>query len=99
MRRLVPILLLAAAPAIAGDRIARHGADEIRVMEAACPYASVLRFIPEAQRTDYRKAEGRVNGQRYFACWRDVGEALHLWWEDGDQGLLPTSMLEDAPSV
>lgn len=96
LRSLILAAAVAASPALAGDRLARMGADEVRLMDKPCPYASVLRFIPEAARAEYRKAEGRVQGQRYFACWRDLGDAVHLYWEDGDQGILRADELEDA---
>jgi hypothetical protein len=33
-------------------------------------------------------------GQRFQACWRLVGNAAHLVYEDGDQGIIPTTELK-----
>ena len=89
-------LVLIAPAALAGERTFRQGADVLRFWDVPCPFASVLRFIPEDQRQQYQKAEGQVAGQRYFACWLDVGDdILHLYWEDGDQGMVPEQALRD----
>lgn len=98
MRTLIVAALMAAGPAFA-DRVAKQGDDEVRLMDKACPYASVLRFIPENQRSEYQKAEGRFQGKRYFACWLDVGNGVHLYWEDGDQGFVPSRDIKDDQSI
>ena len=90
MRKLLAAALLCASPAFAGpDRVAKQGNDWVRFMDKPCPYASVIRFIPDGERAEYQKADAHFQGQRYFACWRDVGGQVHLWYEDGDQGLIP----------
>lgn len=100
MRKLFTIiLLLIAGPLLAGDRIASRGGDHVRISDLPCPYASVLRFIPEEQRKDFQKADSRFQGQRYFACWRNIGEAVHLIYEDGDQGVIPVSELKPVPAI
>lgn len=99
MRRLILLLTLAAAPALAADRIAKEGDNEVRLTESPCTVASVLRHIPEELRMHYQRADGRMGGQRYFACWREGGGMVHLWWEDGDQGFIPVRALRDVPST
>jgi hypothetical protein len=33
-------------------------------------------------------------GQRYQACWRMMGNAAYLVYEDGDQGIIPAAELK-----
>lgn len=78
MRNLiVAAALVAAGPAFA-DKVATSGNDQIRLIDAPCPYASVLRFIPENRREEFRKADTRIGGQRFFACWLPFGDYIGL---------------------
>jgi hypothetical protein len=43
---------------------------------------------------EYKSATAVVDGQTFNACWRPVGNAAHLMYEDGDQGLIPLSDLK-----
>lgn len=91
MRHLLCAALLCASPAIAETLVARSGDDHVKVMDAACPYAAVLRFIPEDKRALFRKADTRVNGERFFACWVLIEDQVFLIYEDGDKGAVPAS--------
>jgi hypothetical protein len=91
MRLVLGAALFAASVAIAGtEMVAKQGDDVVRLMDAPCPYASVLRFIPEEARKEFRKADTRVGGQRYFACFRLLGSTVQVVYEDGDQGMIPS---------
>jgi hypothetical protein len=95
MRSKICAALIAASFAVpafaATEMIAKYGDDYVRLMDAPCPYASVLRFINEDQRKHFRKADTRVGGQRYFACFAILGDQVALVYEDGDKGLVPAS--------
>jgi hypothetical protein len=91
MRSLILALVIASSPAIAETRVARNGDDHVKLIEVPCPYASVLRFIPEDRRAEFRKADARVNGERFFACWIMLEDQVGLIYEDGDRGLIPAA--------
>jgi hypothetical protein len=40
-----------------------------------------------------------VEGQTFTACWRVVGNAAHLLYEDGDQGIIPLAELKPEMSA
>jgi hypothetical protein len=48
------------------------------------------RLAPQVHPT-LRAATAVVQGQSYKACWIVHGNAAHLLYEDGDQGLIPLS--------
>ena len=84
--------LLVGFPSVAdGTLVARNGDDQVRIFDKPCPYASVLRFIPEEKRALFRKADTRVGGQRWFACWIKLDDHYGLIYEDGDKGVIPVS--------
>lgn len=90
---------LIAAPAAAETRVASNGRDEVRVTDTPCTFAGVLMHMPEGERKYYQRATARIAGQSYFACWREVGNVLHLWYEDGDQGIVPVRDLKAVPEA
>lgn len=96
---LLPILLVAATAASAQERVIRHGDDEVRIFESPCVHAGTMALLNESVRDLYKKAEGRINGQRYYACWRQVGSLMHVMWEDGDQGMIPAADFKDAVTI
>jgi hypothetical protein len=87
MRALVLILLLAAAPAFAAQRIVREGADEVRVFDSPCVSAQTMALIRESERHLYGKAQGTIGGERFFGCWRAFGDSVYILWDDGDGGV------------
>lgn len=98
MNRLLLALAIVATPALA-DRVASRDGVEVRLMDKPCPYGSVIRFIPEDMRSKYQKADATVDGKRYFACWREIPSGVHLYWEDGDEGLILEEELREEPGA
>jgi hypothetical protein len=43
---------------------------------------------------DFRAASAVFQGQRFQACWRMMGNAAYLMYEDGDQGVIPANELK-----
>lgn len=99
MRSIVCAALLCAAPAFAQQMVFKHGDNAVRIMDKPCVVASVLMHIPEPSRQAYRKADTKIDGQRYFACWRLVGDKVHIVYEDSDQGLIPVSDFKEEQGV
>lgn len=100
MRYSLALAILLASPAFAAqEMVAKSGDDVVRLIDLPCPYASVLRFIQDDYRKQFRKAEARVSGQRYFACFRLVDSTVHLIYEDGDQGMVPAGEFRAEPGV
>lgn len=79
--------------------IAKQGDDYVRLIDAPCPYASVLRFIPEQMRPEFRKADSKIGGQRYFACFVLRGANVILQYEDGDQGMIGAGEFKEEPGA
>ena len=93
MRQILLYAALAAAPAIAGDLVARQGSDTIRLADEPCTSQLVLGRLEAKLQTQYKAASAVVQGQNFIACWRAAGRAVHLMYEDGDQGILPMEAL------
>lgn len=93
---LLGALLLAGGGAGAKDLVAREGSDEVRLSDEPCTDAATLAQIPPQLHGDFSKASGRMAGQDYQGCWRRAGSAAHIVWQDGDQGLVPFSVLRPA---
>ncbi|RYG14480.1 MAG: hypothetical protein EON92_02000 [Burkholderiales bacterium] len=83
----------------AGELVAYNGNDTIRLTEAPCTSESVLAHVPEEVRSDFMTANVTLKGERYTACWRITPVAAHLVYEDGDQGLVPVSILETTVEI
>jgi hypothetical protein len=99
MRVLALILLFLAPMALAGQRVASEGDDEVRIFDTPCVSMETIARIPEANREGWGKVQGRVQGQRFFGCWRALGEAIYILWEDGDQGIMPLQEFHPAPEA
>ncbi|MEJ5990931.1 hypothetical protein WG902_13100 [Ramlibacter sp. PS3R-8] len=84
----------AVAPAFAQELVARQGDDSVRLSDSACKSELVLARLEPAVARQYRSASATFQGQRFQACWRLVGNAAHLVYEDGDQGIIPTTELK-----
>ena len=87
-------LATAVAPAFAQDLIARQGDDSVRLSEAACKSELVLARLAPGSAKDFRAASAVFQGQRFQACWRMMGNAAYLVYEDGDQGVIPAHELK-----
>ena len=85
---------LAAAPAFAQDLIARQGNDSVRLSEDACKSDLIISRLEPGDIKEYRAASAVFQGQRFNACWRMMGNAAYLIYEDGDQGIIPAQELK-----
>lgn len=92
-------LLVVAAPALGAQRVYTQGSDEVRVFDTPCVSVETLNRIPPNEREGWNKAAGRVSGQRFFGCWRALGDAIYILWEDGDQGVVPLEDLKPIPEA
>lgn len=99
MRACVLAISLIASTAFASEMVASNGDDSVRISDSPCLYAAVLQHIKPEDRKAYRKAGARVEGKTYFACWRISGNAVHLIYEDADQGIIPVHLFKEVPSV
>ncbi|HEY0822721.1 MAG TPA: hypothetical protein VGD76_02960 [Ramlibacter sp.] len=84
----------AAAPAFAQDLIARQGDDSVRLSEDNCKSELVLSRLEPDVAKEFRAASAVFQGQRFQACWRMMGNAAYLVYEDGDQGIIPAAELK-----
>ena len=84
----------AAAPSFAQDLIARQGDDSVRLSEEACKSQLVLSRLEPSMHGQFHAASAFFQGQRFQACWRMMGNAAYLIYEDGDQGVIPASELK-----
>jgi hypothetical protein len=82
---------LAAAPAWADEVVASNGEDSVRLSDQPCTSEKVLNLLPPSLRVLVHDASATVQGELYKACWVIDGDAAHLLYEDGDQGLVPLS--------
>lgn len=85
--------LAAAAPALADELVARNGDDMVRLADAPCASEAVLSKLPPQQHASFKAATAVVGGQTFTACWRAVGGRAHLFYEDGDMGVIPLTDL------
>jgi hypothetical protein len=82
---------LLAVPALAEEVVASNGNDSVRLSDAPCSSQQVLSLLEPQLRPALRDASAVVQGQTFKACWVVHGDAAHLLYEDGDQGLIPLS--------
>jgi hypothetical protein len=98
-----PVLILCAAlvaaPAFAEELVARNGNDSVRLADSPCTSELVLGRLQPQTHGQYKAASAVVEGQSFAACWRLVGNAAHLMYEDGDQGIIPLAELKPAMSA
>jgi hypothetical protein len=89
-RHIVAASILLAAGAALSAPLARNSAgDWVSLSQDPCP-AEVLAVIPEAERSQYMAAKASVGGKQFAACWNAMPEigAVHLYYSDGEQGLV-----------
>lgn len=92
------LLLAFATLSASADATATFGTDSVTLRDKACP-ASVLERITPEHRSNFRKADGLVNGKPYLGCWVLERDVVFLMWEDGDQGIIPAKNFKEAKSV
>jgi hypothetical protein len=83
-----------AAPSFAQDLIARQGDDSVRLSEEACKSELVISRLEPGMAEEFHAASAVFQGQRFQACWRMMGNAAYLIYEDGDQGIIPATELK-----
>jgi hypothetical protein len=98
-RILVLCAALAVVPVFAEDLVARNGNDSVRLAEGPCTSELVLSRLQPQMHVQYKAASAVVEGQTFTACWRVVGNAAHLLYEDGDQGIIPLAELKPEMSA
>ncbi|MFI4927478.1 MAG: hypothetical protein ACHP7E_07305 [Burkholderiales bacterium] len=84
----------AVAPSFAQDLVARQGDDSVRLSDDTCKSEHILGRIEPGTAGEFHAASAMFQGQRFQACWRLVGNAAYLIYEDGDQGIIPASELK-----
>ena len=84
----------AVAPAFAQDLIARQGDDSVRLSDDSCKSQLVLSRLEPGMAGEFKAASAVFQGQRFQACWRMMGNAAYLVYEDGDQGVIPAHELK-----
>jgi hypothetical protein len=82
---------LFASPVFADEVVASSGTDSVRLSDSPCSNEQVLSKLSPRAREVLRDATAVVQGQQFRACWLVDGQAAHLLYEDGDQGLIPLS--------
>lgn len=85
---------LAAAPSFAQELVARQGDDSVRLSDSQCTSQPVLNRLEPGTSGQFRAASAVFQGKKFQACWRMVGNAAYLVYEDGDQGLIPANELK-----
>lgn len=86
---LLCVAALVAAPAFADEVVASNGNDSVRLSDSPCTSKQVLSLLDPSLRPALRDASAVVQGRSFKACWIVHGDAAHLLYEDGDQGLIP----------
>ena len=99
MRVILLCAAFAAAPAFAGDLVARQGGDIVHLADAPCTSQQVLSRLEPRLQDQFKAATAIVQGRTFAACWRLTEGGAHLLYEDGDQGLVPLQDLKPEMSA
>ena len=68
--------------------------DSVRLSEEACKSELVISRLEPGMADEFHAASAMFQGQRFQACWRMMGNAAYLIYEDGDQGIIPAAELK-----
>lgn len=90
---------LLAAPAMADELVASNGSDSVRLTDSPCSSEPVLNRLQPKFHGILKDASAVVQGQTFKACWVVRGDAAHLLYEDGDQGIIPLTDFKVPMSV
>jgi hypothetical protein len=90
---------LVAAPVMADELVASNGQDSVRLTDNPCSSEQVLSKLTPKFREMMKDASAVVDGQPFHACWIVDGDAAHLLYEDGDQGLIPLADFKQPKSA
>ena len=88
-----------AAPVLADELVASNGQDSVRLSDKPCSSDQVLQQLTPKFREQMKDASAVVDGQNVRACWIVDGDAAHLLYEDGDQGLIPLADFKQPTST
>lgn len=91
MRYILTLALLLALPAWAADLTARDGKDSVTLHDVPCASEVLAGKIPAQYMPALHAMSAVIDGEKFAGCWRKVGDAVHLIFDDGDQGLAPLS--------
>ena len=90
--------LLAAGPAVSQVMVYRADKDVLRLYNQPCPVQVHQHLTPPLDA--YKAALATVGGQPFVGCWRPTSfGAVHLTYEDGDQGLIPVQAFKAEPGA
>lgn len=97
MRRfIVAALLCAAGSSFAQDSmVARFGSDSVRIYPVACKSKVILGNAPAELREALGRAVAWISGKSYEACWTAAMGGVVLFYEDGDQGMVPAQEFKE----
>jgi hypothetical protein len=98
MRHLALILLLAAAPALAGDLVYRSPNGGLRLTDKPCTDQRILEQVKEEFRPQFKAAIGTLRGNTFSACWMKRDGLVLVLAEDGSDAVMDLSHISD-PSV
>lgn len=96
---LVCTAALLAAPVMAEEMVASNGNDLVHLYDSPCSSQPVLERVKPERPALLRDASATVQGQSFKACWIVDGDAAHLLYEDGDQGLIPLDAFKAPISI
>lgn len=92
-------LPLALPPAFADSLVARDGGNLVRLIDGPCQSEQILTKLLPHMQGQFKAASVVLQGETFSACWRVQGNAAHLLYEDGDQGLIPLADLKPELTV
>jgi hypothetical protein len=79
---------------MAGELVARHGDDSVRLADDPCTSETVLAQLDPRLHLQFKAASAVVQGRTFAACWSKAGNVAYLLYEDGDQGMVPIADLK-----
>ena len=89
-RVLMLAAVLAAGLAVADDRVARTGADFVRIRTLPCSSPEVLALLSAELHDRFQEAVTSVEGKTFRGCWTLLPDGrVFLRYEDGDAGMVP----------
>lgn len=103
MRRyalILAVLLAAVAPPSRAETLVmRNGDNVLRLFDSPCVHGGVLGMLRPEWRAQFKKAEARVKGKHYYACWIEQEGAAYVIFEDEDRGAWPMSLFKPDPGT
>jgi hypothetical protein len=100
MRTLILAALVAAAPAIAGQRVLAGDGNEVRLHDSPCVHGGILGQLRPEWRPKFRKAEVTLHGARLYACYTvDEDGDVYVLLEDGRQAMFEGKAFKDVPGA